>query len=268
MRVTELGRDFRQSFKRFYRRGIVYCGRHDMNSKSKLVKRFFDNTQLYLNKDFGVSIRVLIVRDLLGNLNHSRILDLGCGDGRISLQYISQTNYITLVDLSDKMLDIARANTPEALKTNVNYINADLEKYETAEKFDIVLCIGVLAHVLSIEETIVKVSGFLKPGGRCIFQITDTDHCFGKFLRAFYWVRGISRYSNRYTLNDTRLSYIIKLTHLSRLILLDKRQYWSIFPGMGKMPNKWLWKYQFYTLTHDSLSQMGSEIILLYVRDL
>jgi 2-polyprenyl-3-methyl-5-hydroxy-6-metoxy-1,4-benzoquinol methylase len=151
----------------------------NMNSRSERVKSFFDKTHLYLNKDFGVSIRALIVRKLLGELSHSRILDLGCGDGRISLQYISQTNHITLVDLSDNMLEIARKNTPETLKTNVDYINTDLQKYEAGEKFDVVICIGVLAHVVSVEETVAKVVRFLKPGGRCIFQITDADQYLG-----------------------------------------------------------------------------------------
>lgn len=238
-----------------------------MNSKSEQVKSFFDKTQLYFHKDADVSIRTLIVHELLGELNHSRILDLGCGDGRISLQYMSQSNHLTLVDLSDNMLEIARKNTPETLKKNVNYINADLQRYETEEKFDVVICIGVLAHVTSVEETIAKVARFLKLGGRCIFQITDTDCYLGKFLMTFYRVRNFIVRSRGYVVNETHLSYITNLTHCNRLTFLDKRQYWSILPGMGKMPNKWLWKYQVFTLTHDPLWRMGSEVILVYVKE-
>ena len=239
-----------------------------MNSRSERVKSFFDKTQLYFHRDFGVSIRALIVRELLGELSHSHILDLGCGDGRISLQYLSQTNHLTLVDFSDNMLEIARKNTLETLKTNVDYINIDLQKYESEETFDVVICIGVLAHVIFVEETVEKVARFLKPGGRCIFQITDVDHCFGKLLMNFYRIREFIVHSSGYSVNRTRLSHITNLAHFNQLVFLDKRQYWSTFPGMGKMPNEWLWNYQFFTLTHDSLARMGSEFILLYVKEL
>ena len=238
-----------------------------MNSRSVQVKHFFDKTHLYLNKDSGVSIRALIVRELLGELSHSRILDLGCGNGRISLQYISRTNHLTLVDLSNNMLEIAMKNTPETLKTNVRYINTDLQHYESREKFDVVICIGVLAHVVSVRETIAKVARLLKPSGRCIFQITDADQYLGKFIVNFYRVHDFVLHSRGYSVNKTHLSYITDTAYFNRLVFLDKRQYWSILPGMGKMPNAWLWKYQFFTLTHSLLLHMGSEVIVCYVKE-
>lgn len=238
-----------------------------MLTRHESVKSFFDKTHLYLHKNFNVSIRALIVRTLLGELNHARILDLGCGDGRISLQYVSPTNHITLVDLSDNMLDIARENTPKTLKTHVSYINMDLQQYETRGQFDVVLCIGVLAHVVSVAETVTKVASFLKPGGRCIFQITDADQCLGKFLVTFYRVWDFIVPTRGYTVNATRLSYMAHVTHCHRLRLLDKQQYCSILPGMGKIPNTWLEKYQMFMLTHNVLSRMGSEVLLLYVKE-
>src|SRR5437773_11740974 len=96
-----------------------------MVSKTQHVKSFFDRTNVYLRKSFGISLRVSIVRRLLGDLDGSTILDLGCGDGRVSLQYLSHNNKITLVDLSERMLEQTRLNTPEAFKTNVEYINGD-----------------------------------------------------------------------------------------------------------------------------------------------
>src|SRR6266550_8275118 len=79
-----------------------------MTSRTPSVKTFFDNTDVYLRKSFGVSVRSFVVRSLLGELEGSAILDLGCGDGSISLQYLSPTNRITLVDLSGKMLERAK----------------------------------------------------------------------------------------------------------------------------------------------------------------
>ena len=99
---------------------------HLSQSRTANVKQFFDQTRCYLEKNVNIEIRKRIVRELVGDIRNSRILDLGCGDGSISLQFLNETNYISLVDLSPNMLAIARENTPAQCKVNVGYINRDL----------------------------------------------------------------------------------------------------------------------------------------------
>jgi ubiquinone/menaquinone biosynthesis C-methylase UbiE len=238
-----------------------------MNSRSVQIEGFFDKTHRYLHKDSGVSVRAMIVRSLLGDLSHSRILDLGCGDGRLSLQYLSPTNDITLVDVSANMLEIARTRTPAALASRIKYINADFHRYQADELFDVVICVGVLAHVVSIEDTVAKVAGFLRPGGRCIFQITDTDRFLGNLLVTLDRMRESVGHARGYAVNKTGLSQISRVARARQLTYGDKRQYWPVLPGMGKLPNKWLGTYQHFTLTHRSLSRLGFELVLLYVKE-
>jgi len=237
-----------------------------VNYKSQSIKRFFDNTEVYLRKDFGVSVRAIAVRSLLGELNSSAILDLGCGDGRVSLQYLSYSNKLTLVDLSEKMLERARVNTSGALKRNVEYVNQDFLDLAWKDSFDVVLCIGVLAHVVSVENAVAQVATFLRSGGRCIMQVTDSERLIAK-IEGFYHSKQSRAQSYGYSLNSPTLLKIVSLARSKGLKLRDERRYSLLLPGMGKLPNRWLYEYQLKTLNNRFLSRYGSEVLLLFSKD-
>ena len=171
-------------------------------SRSDRVRNVFSRPRWYLGKGAHVAVRASIVRELLGELDHARILDLGCGDGTLSLQYLSETNELTLLDLSPEMLAVARGNTPDPLMGNVRFLQQNLLEYDGRSRFHVVLCVGVLAHVADLERTVAKISELLMPGGRCVLQYTDFDRLLGKTLYLYYRGReklGGSRYSPRRT---------------------------------------------------------------------
>jgi len=129
------------------------------------AKAFFDQTDLYLRNSFGIRLRAGIVRELLGDLTGVSLLDIGCGNGSISLQFISETERLTLIDFSEKMLEKARLNTQELFRKQVSYLSEDFLSYVSPEPFDVVLCLGVLAHVASVANAVAKISSLLKPRG-------------------------------------------------------------------------------------------------------
>lgn len=234
-----------------------------METRTEKVKRFFDLPEVYLWKDFNVTIRQRVVRELLGNLKQSRILDIGCGDGRISLQYASSTNTIVLLDLSAEMLNLARQNTPAEFRTTIQYTNGDLQTYQSQEQFDVILCLGVLAHVDSVEHTIAKIASLLKPGGSCVVQMTDNGSLGGRLLNTAYNVRNRITVAHEYTLNMTYFTHLATFAHNNGMNIVKERRYLAPFPGMGRLPNDWLLKYQLYTLRRPALSKIGSEVICL-----
>lgn len=235
-----------------------------MESRVQHVRRRFDDTHLYLGKDFDIALRTLVVRDLLGNLDNCNLLELGCGDGRLSLQFLSEVNHISFVDISAEMLEVAKQKTPPQLRAKADYVNTDLADYEPEDRFDVVLCIGILAHVASVEDTVARVAKLLKPGGRCIFQITDTGRMFGRILHAYARLRTIRSY--KYVLNQTTLAQLVRLASRNRLVLHRKYHYLPSLPGMGRLPNQWLFHYEVFTLRSLLFSKFGSESILLFVK--
>src|SRR5438552_742750 len=129
-----------------------------MYVKASQVKAFFEKPDLYLKSSRkNISVRTTIVKELLGDLSGFRVLDLGCGDGSISLQFLPDMESLTLVDLSSAMLERAVRATPIEYRSRVQYVNLDLSDFHSTQKYDVVLCLGLLAHVESIEQTIERV---------------------------------------------------------------------------------------------------------------
>src|ERR1039458_272329 len=78
-------------------------------SKSGLVKAAFERPQRYLDKRrCDIRIRAETVRSFTAGQTFTRVLDVGCGDGSISLPLLSQATRMTLLDLSSGMASIAQ----------------------------------------------------------------------------------------------------------------------------------------------------------------
>ena len=153
-----------------------------VDDESSPSERHFNNPDLYLKNNFNVEIRSQLIRKLLGEPSNLQILDLGCGDGRLSLQFLADNNRITLVDRSRPMLERARENTPEHFRDRVGYVNHDILGFQPSELYDVVICVGVLAHVTSIESAVAKIASLVRPGGRCIIEFTDAAQPLGALL--------------------------------------------------------------------------------------
>src|SRR6267143_3126338 len=149
-----------------------------MLTKVDQVQSFFEQPQQYLSRRaFEIQIRAETVKELVARSNEKRILDIGCGDGSISLPLLTETTRITLLDLSSSMLAIARSKVPPQVAENVETINQDFAAAQfVPQSFDVVLCIGVLAHVTDPADFIAKMVSLLKPGGCIIVECTDSQH--------------------------------------------------------------------------------------------
>jgi len=81
------------------------------------------------------------------NMREASILDFGCGNGDFAVYFSSKVRNIVGYDISDEVLKIAREKCKGL--SNVYFVN-DLNKIRM--KFDIVLSITVLQHILDDTE--------------------------------------------------------------------------------------------------------------------
>src|SRR5262249_43788927 len=94
---------------------------------------------------------------------------------------------LTLLDISKSMLTIARSKIPVELKDNVEVMNDDLMTARLESHcFDLIICLGVLAHVDSPMDCIARIVSLLKPNGILIVEYTDSFHFMGRFTRFCY----------------------------------------------------------------------------------
>ena len=109
-----------------------------MSTRTERAKTFFGDPDLYLRGNHRISLRAHFVRGLLGDVRNSRILDLGCGDGRISAQFLPAGNHVTMLDLSDGMLERVKNNVPPECAARVDYVTSDILAFNPGAVYDVV----------------------------------------------------------------------------------------------------------------------------------
>ncbi|HZY81736.1 MAG TPA: class I SAM-dependent methyltransferase [Cyclobacteriaceae bacterium] len=111
---------------------------------------------------------------ILSEIKEGRLLDAGCGTGKL-LQKGKQ--FTKGIDLSPAMIEEARKNCP-----NATLVCADLSRAIIEENFyDVVICGLVLGHIENVEPVLVKLANALKMGGKII--LTDF-HPYQSMMKA------------------------------------------------------------------------------------
>jgi SAM-dependent methyltransferase len=127
-----------------------------------------------------------VVGHFLRDRQYERILDIGCGDGSISVPLLKPGRRLTLLDMSESMLSLARSRVPAALSAAVDTVNGDfLGARLPARAYDVVICLGVLAYFESPEPLIAKLDAVLKPGGTLIVECSDSAHFMSSLMRTY-----------------------------------------------------------------------------------
>jgi ubiquinone/menaquinone biosynthesis C-methylase UbiE len=144
----------------------------------EIVRSFFDQPQNYLErKRFDMRIRAETTETFLRGACCTRMIDIGCGDGSVSIPLLSPDRHLTLLDISTSMLSRARSRVPSNLSGNVEIVQDDFLKAPFQNSsYDVVICMGVLAHVTSPSDVLQKAAILLKPGGILILECTDSRH--------------------------------------------------------------------------------------------
>jgi len=225
------------------------------------VEDFFNTPSKYFVKRYGLLIR----RDLLEislkeqDFLKKHIADIGCGDGSLSIPFLEQSKSLTLIDISQPMLDLAHENISRfkggSFFNKVNYWKGDIRDYKQDKKYDLVLVIGVLSHVNNVEGFIKSLVDNLKPDGKLVIQFSTWYHPLILFTNLFS-KRG-------YHMNKLSKSKIMKLAKLSGFQLKFNRQYSFPFPGMRFLSDSFLYKIQSYFFRNRALSWMGADYFMV-----
>ncbi|WP_426349857.1 class I SAM-dependent methyltransferase [Alloiococcus sp. CFN-8] len=119
-----------------------------------------------------------------------KVLDIGSGPGRYSIELLKKGYKVTLLDISEKELDIAKNKIQEAgLKAEGYHAQSalDLDKFQD-EAFDIILIMGPLYHLHKKEDRLrVLKEGrrLLKKGGVALISYINSWGCLKAGVEEF-----------------------------------------------------------------------------------
>lgn len=206
-----------------------------MTDKSKLVKELFEDTALYLTFDYNLQIRKETVESFTKSLHFKSVLDMPCGTGIISLPLLDKADKLTLIDISSNMLSMAESNIPTEFKHKVIGINDDFFKLNIPDNsYDLIICLGLLAHANSPEQLLDKLSKVLAPGGLLIIQNTNAAHFYSYLIRFYLGLKNIIS-KQPYKLNKVKASLIEKNLKTNGLELIKSYRYNQSFLGFSNL---------------------------------
>lgn len=110
------------------------------------------------------------LRELLPDFKDKTVLDLGCGYGWHCIYAAEHgAKSVVGVDLSEKMLEVARSKTKF---DNVTYIRDSIEDVDFGvDQFDIVLSSLTFHYLQSFDAVAKKVHRYVKDGGTFVFSV-------------------------------------------------------------------------------------------------
>ena len=135
---------------------------------------------------YPTTLKLARIGRIMKSLNlfpNARVLDIGCGDGRILNKLVAQYR------VRGFGADISSNQLRENLKNNPfghSYYHADAEKLPFQDNtFDFVICLDVLEHLSSPRECISEICRTLKQGGKAlVYAISKKDrYTWHWFLR-------------------------------------------------------------------------------------
>jgi ubiquinone/menaquinone biosynthesis C-methylase UbiE len=121
----------------------------------------------------------------------SEILEFGCGSGSTAIYHAPRVKHIRAIDISPRMLEIAKERATSANVDNITFECATLEEINAPdESFDVVMAMSILHLLENREATLVRVHRMLKPGGAFV----SSTACVGDGKRLLKLIAPIGQF--------------------------------------------------------------------------
>lgn len=81
----------------------------------------------------------LALFDFVGDFAGKRVLEIGCGNGRLTWRYAEKAAHVTGIDPNPDKIERAIQSTPDHLRSKVDFFASGIDSFFTAEKFDLAI---------------------------------------------------------------------------------------------------------------------------------
>ncbi len=143
-----------------------------------------EDLERFEESDFWSKVKAKLILKLVEG---KKVLDVGCGSGRLSKMLLDKGYMVISIDSDSKAVEIAR-------KKGINSFVADISEWQADEKFDCIILGDVLEHISDDKSAMRKIRGMLNPSGCIVVNVPSYQSLFSKHDVALGHKR---RYSNK-----------------------------------------------------------------------
>jgi len=139
------------------------------NSMSNILLKLIGYKSIILHDDSAAYDRLKWLKSRLLS-GDKRTLDAGCGTGGFSLFAAKKGNDVVGIPFDENANNLAKESAQILKISNVHFRSFDLRKLDQLSselgKFDQIICLETIEHILNDKKLIKDLSSLLKPGGR------------------------------------------------------------------------------------------------------
>jgi 2-polyprenyl-3-methyl-5-hydroxy-6-metoxy-1,4-benzoquinol methylase len=208
----------------------------------ELHKRQF--AQSASGASFNFQKRLALTCELAGALA-GRLLDCAAGTGEITCALLrsGRFSHATVVDISQAMLQSAKELlSSQIANAELEFVRSDVFNFKPSDSsFDLILCLGLIAHVGRLDILLPHLKSMLAPSGHIILQTTLTDHPGTRIVRALTGRREMAQ--RGYRISWFSQGDIADACHRAGLRIVDMRRH-----GLGIPFGDRLWPWANFQL--------------------
>ena len=192
-----------------------------------------------------------------------RLLDCAAGTGEITCALLrtGRFSHATLVDISPAMLESAKhLLSSQIINTQLEFVRSDVFDFKPNDSgFDLVLCLGLIAHIGRLNILLPHLKSMLRPDGRLILQTTLTDHIGTRMVRAVTARRELAQRGYRISWFSQR--DVVDACRTAGLQILELRRHSLAIPFGDRL---WPWgNFQLEKRLQNWASRHGADAIYL-----
>jgi ubiquinone/menaquinone biosynthesis C-methylase UbiE len=223
-------------------------------------KRQFEERRSGAN--FNFQQRRTLACELAG-ASSGRLLDCAAGTGEITCGILKSGKFkhATIVDVSPAMLQSAKDLLTSQIKNaELEFVQSDVFNLKPSDSlFDLILCLGLIAHTGRLDILLPHLKSMLTPSGRIILQTTLTDHLGTRVMRAVTTGSELTRRGYRISWFSQR--NISDACDRAGLRILERRRHSIGVPFGDRL---WSWaNFQIETRLAKWASRHGADAIYL-----
>ena len=119
------------------------------------------------------------------------VLDIGCGTGTTALHHAGKVKHIRAIDVSARMVEIARGKAQQQGIVNVEFEVGDIEGLGIVDgTYDLVLAHSILHLLDDVEGLLRSLNRVMKPDGILVSSTT----CLADFMPVFKYIVPIGKF--------------------------------------------------------------------------